>query len=433
MNWKGWALEVGIRLVLPLAATVLTLALFRAPWSAPGAGRLRASVAVAAWLLSRLAFAAVFYGAALVHPVPDFGCWVTWHAEPVLATGLPGLVLSDGSVAGGQGYGPLLPYLQAGGMWLVGHPAGVLLPFLAGDAVVLWAGSRLARDRGGEEAERWMCGWLLLSPLLWHQAVVHAQDEPLFAGFLLAGVLLLHRGRDVAGAVVLALGLCATKVTFGLYGAAAALALLPDRRRFARTAVVGVATAAAVCGLAAAAGVGFFRYTVDRHLASKGATGGSLLDDLLSAGALDAGTHAALVPWMAAAVVLGVAAAALRGRTGPYLPRAVALVAVAHALFTLLLPGALPGYAGQGAAILALLLLVARRSPGASALAIALPGLALAVALGQRTDAWAPGLVPAIDVAFKALSAAVALLALRLALPRIGEPPAAAPPSRPSL
>jgi hypothetical protein len=409
MNWKGILLEWTYRGILPALATVLTLALFRAPWATRGADGVRPGLAAAVWLVTRAIYAAVLYVALGYEGVPDYRSWIAWHAEPVLAGGIPGVDFRNG-------YGPFLPWLQGGGMALVGHPVGVLIPFLIGDALVLWATTRMARDLGGAAAERWTCGWLVLSPILWHQVVVNGQDEPLFAGLLLTGVLLLHRGHDVAGGAFLALGLCATKITFGLYGAAAALALLPEWRRFARCTVAGLAVAGAVCGAFLALGATLFQYTLDRHLQSKGAAGGSLPDFLLSMGFLDADQHRRLLPWVVALVLLCVLAGAFRRSQGLYLPRALGLVAVAHALFTGLMPGALTGYAGQGIAVLLLLLLVHGRGPWTVILAWTLPLLALATSVQQKMENWLPAAIPIANGAFKGLTLLAATLAVVLFL-----------------
>jgi SAM-dependent methyltransferase len=405
MNWKGWAVEIGLN-GLPLLSSILTLLLLRRAGCAPLADRLGTPSLATAWLLSRGAYALFLYAILGWHGVPDFQIWVARHAEPVLEGGLAGRDFRNA-------YGPLFPYLQAGGVAVAGHRLGVLLPFLLGDLLVVGGTARLARDLGGDGAGRWVRAWLVASPLLWHQAVVNGQDEPLFAGILVAGVLLLHLGRDALGGVVLGLGFAATKSTFGYYAAAVALALLPDVRRFARCALAGGAAAGLVIGAFAAAGATSYQYTTDRHIQEHGHWGTSLLDTARNVGWLHATTHRRLLPFVATALFAALAVLALRGRPGPYLPRAVALAAGAHALFALLLPGALVEYVVQGLPFLLLLSLLgggayARFAPPA----LAVGGVLVAWHYGAADWAW-PLVNTTLRLLFLALYAATLVQALR--------------------
>jgi hypothetical protein len=381
MNWKGWVLEIAVRGALPLLACLLTLVFLREPRRSPLAARLGGGTLAAAWLASRVAYGVLLYALLPWDGRADFQIWVARHAEPVLEGSVPGRDFRNG-------YGPLLPYLQAAGMGLLGHKAGVLLVFLAGDAVVVLATARLAGDLGGAAAASWARAWLVASPLLWHQAVVNGQDEPLFAAFLVSALLLLHRGKDAAGGALLGVGLAATKITFGLYGAAVALALLPDRKRFLRCAAAGLATTGAIHGAFVAVGATLGRYTTERHLQEHGHWGTSLVDTLRNVGLLHPETHRRLLPFLAAAAGLAVVALALRHRPGPFRPRAAAAGAAAHCVFALLVPGALVEYATQGLPFL-VLLVAAGGGRWIAASAWMLPPVAALVALHYAPPDWA--------------------------------------------
>jgi len=374
LNWKGEVLLLLVGWILPGAATAALLLLFRDRWPEALARGRALRWAVPLWLLSRVVYVLVLYRLPGFEGGGDFRFCVE-GARRVLGGEVPGRDFVNA-------YGPLFHHLNALGLLLApgGHPAGTLLGFLLGDALVVLLGWRLGRRLLGEEGGAWAGTWLLLSPLLWHQTVVRAADESVVLATLLGAVLLLDSGRAVLGMAVLGLGFCATKVSFGPYAAAVGAVLWFHGRDRLAGLLSFLGTCALVFGAYAAAGGDPFQVI--------GYPGESLWFLNLSSPAfllpVPWGRGAALAAYGAA-----VAWAAVRwsppGRGGGFAWRAACALAAVHAISMLVQPFMTVNWVCQGLAFLLLVLGAARDRPLGRALLWLLPVLGFLVCVTSDT------------------------------------------------
>ena len=177
------------------------------------------------FLLSRIVYLPVLYDIAGHPPNEDVRYWQE-AASQVLEGSVPGRDFRNG-------YGPLFFYLLAPGVFVFGTESslGVMLPLLLGEFLVVFFGARLTGILLGPKDALWAGIWLLLNPLLWHQTVVDAQHQTLFLGMLVLSVYLLAGNHGRWAMITLALGFCATKITYGPYALAVLCAASEMRLR----------------------------------------------------------------------------------------------------------------------------------------------------------------------------------------------------------
>jgi hypothetical protein len=338
LNWKGQALFHTVRWVLPAMGTLLLLLLFwvgpRAPWVLPAWRRW----GWAAWLLSRPVYALVLYLLLDYRGSGDFAYWVRWARE-AQEGGMPGRDF-------GLGYGPFYTWLHVGGLTLFPHASGVgiLLPILLGDLVAVMATAALARQCVSETFGAWMGLAMVASPLLWHEAVVGAQDEPLFAGFLAAGWLLLQRDRFRTAGVLLAIGYLSTKITFAVYVAFLLAPCWGRPRALLGAMATFVGTLACVYVPLAGQGLPIVPF------GAVGSQGGVLGVGIPSLIAMATGVEPGPVVIGLSVVLLGAVGAwtLFRPAAGGALERCISGVTGGHAAFMALMPGCLAVYGVQG-------------------------------------------------------------------------------------
>ncbi len=344
MNWKGHLLFWTVHWAMPLLAGLVLLLGWRGgscPAWARGLWRHRWPF----FLLSRVLFALLLYPVLGYGGSRDFEEWWVPEARALL----------DGTApVNPSQHNPLFVPLLAAGLRLfpAGGGAGVLLPFLLGEALLVRSASRIARRLHGEGAEEWLGTWLLLSPALWYQSVVRAQDETLFLGLLLFSLSLLLEGRRRLGAAVLGLGFCATKLTYGPYAAAALLFTATDARGLLLSGLSFLAPCALAWGPRLLAGDPLLPPAVLERQAWMSGSGLGIPDLLARLGAEVPPRWSALL----CAAATGALLLHLRfRRTGPPSPRRLltSLVLV-HCLQMLLLPVCLPPYHAQGSALILL-------------------------------------------------------------------------------
>lgn len=213
--WQEPLLALLSWLPVPLGCAALL-----APAWPPAARRLsRAPVAWAFFLLTRVAFAALVFGA-LRHLSVD----LTAYHEPQGRAALAGQLPYRDFVSL---YAPGFPYLLGLAMRL--SPAwGPLALFIAADLIAFLA---LARAHGGAAPSASSPAWLYLAfPPVWYFEVRYAQDETLAACCLALALLALARGRAAWGGGALAAGQLLAKPLFGVAALPVLLASATRRR-----------------------------------------------------------------------------------------------------------------------------------------------------------------------------------------------------------
>ncbi len=341
MNAKGALLQFLIHQGFPALASLLCIPFLLRRWPAAIPRNRWPLLAVLVWIVSRVLYGWFLYVFLGYQSQGDFQYWLQRHAARV----------EDGLVPGRDfenRYGPLFPYLQAGGHLLLGHPVGVLLPFFLGEAAVVWLSWRVARRLFAEDEARALSTLVLLNPLLWHQLVRNSQDEALFVAFLLLALEAFAARRPVLAGLVLAVGACATKATLFVYGGALLLFASSDRGEFLRAAGAALLGTCAIAGPFAAAGARPFSFHLDAHLDEVLHRGCSLTDALSRALAWGKSEYLPSLAVATAALGAFLAGARMRLRAFPPGARAVLGLAACHAGFILLMPTALPGYFIQG-------------------------------------------------------------------------------------
>jgi hypothetical protein len=119
----------------------------------------------------------------------------------------------------GSSYAPLFPFLIAPALLTPWPVVAIFLFFVVCDALTLLL---LARHSGPdtphERGVALRAAWLYAAaPVTWYFLVRYGQDEALSALILVAAFTLAARRRETAAALLLGLGFCATKFTFGIF------------------------------------------------------------------------------------------------------------------------------------------------------------------------------------------------------------------------
>jgi len=204
------------------------------------------------------------------------------------------------------------------------------------------------RDEGRGRPTRWLliAAVFLLAPPLWVALVGFGHiEEPLELWLILLGVRLLGRGRTVWAGICLGLAVM-TKSVSAVCLIPLLVALLSDRRVRSAGALAGAAvlTAAVVIApflLANRSGVVYSLLTYRGELPI---VGGSLWVAFLGSGWDGFVRHSDAVLFTGAALVLSVAALAVRPRGGWATPRVYGLLAVAAACIPMLAKTSWPYY-----------------------------------------------------------------------------------------
>lgn len=310
---------------------------------------LRSGVAWSAWAVTRVVYVVLFWFVLDLCYGADMWAWDANTRG--MAKGLvPGRDFFNL-------YGPLYPYLQAIGRWLTPtwDKVGTLWVFVIGDFIAVWAGGKIAGALLGPLAGKWVRLWLVVDPLLWHQLVVRAQDESLFVGTLLLPIWLIHRSRPWTGMVVLALGLCSTKITYAPYALGVLLALPGEGRSYRRAwvlwcaVVLGIYAAYLATGARWMSGDNYSTHSVNWGVGVSLSDAARRLFPSLSveAGLALYGISCAIaIPWYC-----------WRIRRRSLLERAVLGAAMAHAISLLTMPCSVSPYLAQGSAFLLLMAL----------------------------------------------------------------------------
>ena len=183
-------------LPVPLGALWMILAPALPPFA-----RRRALLTALTWLLTRVAFGALVWGA-LGHSGIDQLTFFLPQARHALAGQL---VYRDFPSA----YGPLFAPLLAVAVAALGN-VGPFVLFLCADFIA-WRALAAADGEASEAA--W--GYVAL-PLVWYLAVRYAQDEPLCAAFIALAYLAHKRAWPMLAGLALGVGLLVTKPLFAL-------------------------------------------------------------------------------------------------------------------------------------------------------------------------------------------------------------------------
>lgn len=110
-------------------------------------------------------------------------------------------------------YAPLFPFVMAPATLLPWPIPAIFLLFVAFDLITLVTVGRMA----GTAADGARAGWLYAAaPITWYFLVRYGQDEALSAAILTLAALALRQGRALRSGLLLGLGFCVTKFTFGL-------------------------------------------------------------------------------------------------------------------------------------------------------------------------------------------------------------------------
>ncbi len=231
-------LDATVQLALPTLAAAALLVWFRDPHVRSRAEQLPRPFWWLLFALTRFAYPLGIFVVLDVRAASDSWYWKISSARTV-AGGIPG-------VDHVWIYGPALAWLQGalraiapGGHWIV-----TLLPFVAGDALAITFGARLARASDARLRTAWITAWLVLSPLLWHQLVVRGQDESLFVGMLAIAACAAMQERPTLCDVLLGLGILLTKPTFLPFAAVLVATLRPQRGAMLRASVAAMCVAA---------------------------------------------------------------------------------------------------------------------------------------------------------------------------------------------
>ncbi len=264
----------------------------------------------------------------------------------------------DGAVPGvdfADHHAPLTPYLEGVGRWLTPgrHATGTMLFYALGDIAAVLFGARLAERYGGSRGT-WAGAWLVLTPLLWHQLGIRAQDESLFAGALAVALWLANARRDVAVGAVLAVGLCATKPTFAPYAATLLLAL--GLRRWRATAAFALVTAAVYGGQALIGVPLIAEGGVSYHAVNFGS--GFSIPDAIARFFPGLSPRAAVASYVLITGTVMVSVPLLH-RAAPVEERSLRSLAAVHAASMLTMPFCVSPYFAQGIVPLLLLALAA--------------------------------------------------------------------------
>jgi hypothetical protein len=342
MNALGHLLDASVHWALPSFASVALVLTVLGLLSVP---RWKACSVV--FVVSRLAYAAFLYLVLDWRAGGDFGVWLRDHAMAVLEWR---------PADSPSWYGPLLPLLQGGSVAVMPgrHPIGVILPFLAGDALLFVCGPAIARRLHGHAAAEWMRWWLVALPLVWHLTVVHAQDEALFAGLLAVGILLQGTRRTITGTAVLGFGFAATKLTFAPYAAATVLAA---RDRLARTSaglLMAAAVVAAALAAQAARGDDPLAFVDSGALTNRGVGVPALVQLLVPT------PRVVWLTLLGVALIAAVLLCTRAMRDSDALRRIVLTTAMVHQLLMLLLPYRIASYELQGIFLMLIVLWPAR-------------------------------------------------------------------------
>lgn len=161
----------------------------------------RVPLAWVTWLLTRLAFGALIWGA-MGHSGVDQLAFFLPQAKHALAGGVP---YRDFATAYGPLFAPLLGLVVS-----VAGDAGPFVLFLLADFVA-WRALAWSEGEGSEAAWAWAA-----LPMVWYFTVRYAQDEALGAMFVAIAWALERRDRTALAGFVLGLGLVVTKPLFAL-------------------------------------------------------------------------------------------------------------------------------------------------------------------------------------------------------------------------
>jgi hypothetical protein len=389
--------------ILPLAGTAVlaaALLLLRTEEALATAWR---RGAVPWFLATRVLWLFLFHAVLAPSPAPwsDLRPWE--HMTDRMADGLPGRDFPNL-------YGPAFPWLlYLARLSVPGAPPwGTLLAFVAADALLVFAARRAATAALGRAAGLRVGLFLLLDPLGWHQAVVRAQDESLFALPLVAAAALLAAGRAAGAGGLLGAGVLATKPTLAPF----ALAVVAGGSRgAARLRALAVVAAVAGAGYGAALLLGMHPL---RDLLSKAAGTpnfgmGISLSDALAQRVPSIPRGALVALWGIGCV----AAAALAARAAdPANPAAGALrgLGLVQCATMLFMPFCVSPYLAQGAAgTIAVILAALGGRPSGTAALLALAALHLLACWHLASAPWAG---PALKAGSVLLHGGVAWLAL---------------------
>jgi hypothetical protein len=332
------AIEILTELLLPTLASLVLILGFRSPTDTRWAHRLRRADWWTLFALTRVVYPIVLLGWLGATPVSDSKFW-TQSSDAGLA----------GQVAGEHfnwPYAPLLAQLQLWGRSAMPgeHWAGTLLPFVAGDLLAVVTGTRLARRAAPSLDPRWVLGWLVLTPLLWHQLIVRGQDESLFVGMLTAAALAAACGRPTLSGLVLGAGALITKVTFLPFAAVVVVALAPRPRQALRAGAAALAVALP--------GVLLWPPELPTRVVEETAgIGLSLTDGLTRLTGLSVASSLAILALAALALILVLLRGGGRGLSSGR--RAILGLAAMHCVVMLFMPGPRsPNVAQQAVAVL---------------------------------------------------------------------------------
>jgi hypothetical protein len=201
--------------VLSNAPVLLGAGLLLLLWSARFRAALEqrpAALLVPLFLATRVVFLALVVGL-LGHVSLDLTTYFEAQGQAVLEGKLPYRDF-------GSSYAPFFPFLMAPALLTPWPVVAIFLVFIACDALTLVL---LARPAGtgeapGDRGAALRAAWLYAAaPVTWYFLVRYGQDEALSALVLVAAFALAERRRETAAALLLGLGFCATKFTFGIF------------------------------------------------------------------------------------------------------------------------------------------------------------------------------------------------------------------------
>ena len=243
------------------------------------------------------------------------------------------------------GYGPFLPLLQTLGVLVTpGHStSGVLLPFLAGDLLALYAAGVLDARQGWAGRWRSLQGWILLSPAVWQQMILRGQDEVLLLCFLMLSATMFAKGFIALSGAAFGFGILCTKVSLLPYGLGFFL-LCPGFRQGFRF-ISGAMVSLAIGGVFVMS-MGIRPISWDLIVYQTKLDGISITDVIRRVGWEGALGWALLAGFVVSASLVGWACARLRTR--PPTIAVLAAVAVCHSVTVGFMPSTLPAYLVQG-------------------------------------------------------------------------------------
>jgi hypothetical protein len=195
--------------LLPLLGVIAAWISLRSPRLGAMGDRSFARFAVAAWIATRVGGFLAAYVVLDYRGTNDLLYYWFPAGKAVLEGRDPQWILSDL-------YGPALPWLLAGGVWVGGgsYPPAAGLAFVAADALSLVVLHRITSPALPTLERRQVLLLTLFSPFTWFAVVVRSQDEALVSLALLLAILCVRDRRDLLAGVVVAVGTACTKVLF---------------------------------------------------------------------------------------------------------------------------------------------------------------------------------------------------------------------------